>query len=116
MQYWAALGLAVVANVGANILLAGAVREANPGHGGFALSVLRLPKLWGGLLLAGVLLLAYLYALRGIHVSIAYPATIGCALVGLVIADRMLFGVPLGLVKGAGIVAIILGLFMLRNG
>ncbi|MGI1662769.1 DMT family transporter [Palleronia sp. KMU-117] len=106
---WAALTVAVAANVGANILLKHAVGLGQkPASGGGSLFTQNPPVLIAGVLLAGVLLGFYLLALRHLPVSIAYPVVTGAAMIGIAVLSSILFSEPLSLGKMVGIAGIIL--------
>lgn len=106
---WAALAVAVAANVGANLLLKHAVDPGQkPAPGGASLLAQNPPVLVAGVVLAGVLLGFYVLALRHLPVSIAYPVVTGAAMVGIAVFSAMLFSEPLSLGKMAGISGIIL--------
>ena len=106
---WAALGMAIAANVGANLLLKHAVDTGQkPTSGGGTLLSQNPPFLVAGIVLAGILLGFYLLALRHLPVSIAYPVVTGTAMVGIAIFSAILFSEPLSLGKLTGIAGIIL--------
>lgn len=114
---WAALLVAVGANVGANLLLKHAVGLGQkPASGGTSLITQNPPVLVAGVMLAGVLLAFYLLALRHLPVSIAYPVVTGAAMVGIAIFSSILFSEPLSLGKMVGIAGIILSTALILRG
>lgn len=114
--YWGALLVAVVANVVANSAFKIAVSAASARSGRLlSVELLAQGSLWIGVAFAFVLLVAYLAALRGLPASIAYVGVSTLAVVGLVIVDRALFGVPIGAAKLAGIALAIAGVWLMAK-
>ena len=119
---WIALALAVSANVGANLALRESAKASRGLTGGdrglfeILWAVLTNPMLLIGGGLAGVLLVAYWYALRGIPVVIAYPLVTGLAMAGIAIGSWLVFGEQLEPRAYAGIGLIMLGATLLASG
>jgi multidrug transporter EmrE-like cation transporter len=112
---WIVLLVAVAANVTANISLKLAM-SSQPSEGEARL--LRLftqGSFWVGLLAAGVLLVSYLLALRTIAVSTAYVAVTSLAMIGLVLAERKVFGAPIDASKLAGMACVVVGVWLLAR-
>jgi small multidrug resistance pump len=101
MVYYLALGIAMLAGVGGQVLL-----KDGAGAPNFVAQMLR-PSTLGGLALYGFSAVAYIIALRKIPVSVAYPSVaLSYALVGIL--GHFLFGEPFGL-KQIGGLALIIG-------
>jgi multidrug transporter EmrE-like cation transporter len=101
MVYYLALGIAMLAGVGGQVLLKDGAAAPN-----FVAQMLR-PSTLGGLALYGFSAVAYIIALRKIPVSVAYPSVaLSYALVGIL--GHFLFGEPFGL-KQIGGLALIIG-------
>jgi multidrug transporter EmrE-like cation transporter len=114
--YWGALLVAVMANVVANSAFKVAVSAASARSGRLlSLELLAQGSLWIGVAFAFVLLVAYLVALRGLPASIAYVGVSTLAVVGLVIVDKALFGVPVGASKLAGIALAVAGVWLIAK-
>lgn len=81
---WAALALAIMANVAANTSLKQAmISVSTDSDKSILLQVLAVPSFWIGLVFAGVLLLSYLVAIRNMPVGTAYAFTTSLAMVGI---------------------------------
>jgi small multidrug resistance pump len=101
MVYYLALGIAMLAGVGGQVLL-----KDGAGAPNLVAQMLR-PSTLGGLALYGFSAVAYIIALRKIPVSVAYPSVaLSYALVGIL--GHFLFGEPFGL-KQIGGLALIIG-------
>src|SRR5580693_777013 len=101
MVYYLALGIAMLAGVGGQLLL-----KDGAGAPNLMAQMLR-PSTLGGLALYGFSAVAYIIALRKIPVSVAYPSVaLSYALVGIL--GHFLFGEPFGL-KQIGGLALIIG-------
>jgi multidrug transporter EmrE-like cation transporter len=114
MTYWLALAACLVANVMSNV----AFKRAMDGtpieaswHG--LLALIGQPWLWVGGLCAGVVLSGYLYALKGVPMSIAYPTVTSMATVGVALAGHVLFGEALGARALVGIALVVSGVTLL---
>ncbi len=85
--YWCALLIAVCANIFANVAFKSAMRDVpGPLNLGAVATLFATPWMWAGLASAMLLLGCFLITIRGIDLSIAYPAITGLAMVGIVIA------------------------------
>nr|AFB69906.1 drug efflux transporter [uncultured bacterium] len=114
---WAALILAVAANIGANTALKSAVASLSPQAGESSMvQLLRNGYLWVGLALAALLLVSYLVAIRHIPISVAYLAVTTLAMVGLVVVDSTFFGLKLGVHNLLGIGLVMVGLALVLKG
>ncbi|WP_425403769.1 DMT family transporter [Hwanghaeella sp.] len=107
--------MAVVANAFSNIAFKHAVtaQPIDKGITGFLRLALE-PWMWLGVTLAMVLLGCYLYALKGIPLSVAYPAVTGLAMVGVALGGALALGESFTLFKATAILFIIIGVVMLR--
>jgi multidrug transporter EmrE-like cation transporter len=116
MTYWIALFLAVAANVGANIAFKYFVQTTEPklAWSSVAAAVTQ-PTLWIGLSLGVGLLGAYLYALRGIPISIAYTTATTLSIVGITSAGVLLYGEAFGHRMGIGIATVMIGVFLIST-
>jgi small multidrug resistance pump len=113
-MHWLALVICVAANVAANFAFKRFVSSIDLQFTVPALiNTLLEPSLWIGLMFAGVVLGSYLYAIRGLPLSVAYPAVTSSAIVGIATASAVAFGEPLGMAKIAAIVLIVAGLCLL---
>jgi multidrug transporter EmrE-like cation transporter len=116
MSHWIALLLAVAANVGANISFKRFVEttEAKPAWSSLPVALTQ-PTLWIGLGLGVGLLGAYLYALRGIPLSIAYTAATTLSVAGVTCAGVLIYGEPFSVRLAVGIGAMMLGLYLVTS-
>ncbi len=113
MSNWLALLLCAGANISANLALKRAV-------GGRALeftwaaffALLRDPFLWLGFALAGVVLLAYLYAIRTLPIGFAYPVVTGLVTLGTFFLGSLVFGDSMSLRGLAGVAFIAAGMIL----
>ena len=116
MSYWLALLVCVAANVTANIAVKRAMDStALELSWEGARSVLMQPWLWLGCSLAGVVFLSYLYAIRGVPISSAYPIVTSAAAIGVAMAGNLLFGETIGWKGGLGIGFVLAGLVLLAS-
>ena len=115
-MYWLALFAAIISNAIANIAFKKAVTKT-PIEGGVS-AVFTLasdPWMWLGAFSACVLLGCYLYALKGIDISIAYPAVTGFAMLGIVLAGVLFLGETLSIAKVVGIFFVLTGVLLLKQ-
>lgn len=116
MTHWLALAICIAANIVANI----AVKRAMDGTRleasweGFKEIVLQ-PWLWLGCTLAGVIFVSYLYAIRGVPLSSAYPIATSSATIGIALAGSILFGEAIGVRGIAGIGFVLVGLILIAS-
>jgi multidrug transporter EmrE-like cation transporter len=116
MTYWIALLLAVAANVGANISFKYFVQNTElklEWHS--LLAAAFQPSLWIGLCLGVSLLGAYLYSLKGLPISVAYTAATTLSIVGITCAGVLIYGEAFSLRTAAGIVTVMLGVFLVAT-
>lgn len=117
MSNWIALAVAIAANIGANIAFKYFVEGLGGQLSAAALwPALRSPVLWLGLVLGVMLLICFFYALRGIPLTIAYTAATCLSIVGVAAAGTLLFGEPLSLRAGLGMVTVLAGVALLTAG
>jgi multidrug transporter EmrE-like cation transporter len=110
--YWSAVGAAVSANIACNV----AFKKFASGHGGDSLAkVLVEPWLWLAGLAAIALVSCYVYALRGLALSIAYPAVTSLAMVGTSLAAAIVFGEIMDWRKQLGLGLILGGVALLAS-
>ena len=114
---WAALALAVTANVVANASLRQAMVSVNSdSNKSVFVQVLTQPSFWICLVFAGILLLSYLAAIRNIPVGTAYAFTTSLAMVGIIVVEHRLFGTSISTSKSAGIAFVALGVWLMTKG
>jgi len=121
-NYLIALTAALLLNATANLLMkfgmkkideAGGLTSQGAAHA--ALSILTSPLLIVGMICFGLNLLAYMYALQKLPISVAYPVMVstGFAII-VVVAGRML-GERLSAIQWAGVAAILLGVWLVAS-
>lgn len=116
MSYWIALLLAVGANVGANIAFKHFVQTSDVrANLPSLLAAAAQPTLWIGLTLGVGLLGAYLYALKGIPISIAYTAATTLSIAGVTCAGVLLYGEDFGPRMLIGIATVVVGVFLITT-
>jgi len=116
MTKWLPLLLCAIANIGANL----ALKQAMGGRAldfswGALFSLLRDPYLWLGFVLAGIVLLSYLYAIRTLPIGLAYPVVTGLATLGTFFVGSLVFGDAMGLRAIGGVALIALGLVLVSG-
>ena len=113
---WLALLVAIAANIGANTALKHAMNSVSLGSGTeAAFQMLQNMSFWIGLLLAAVLLLSYLIAIRQMPISVAYLAVTSLAMIGLVAVDSIFFGLRLTATHGVGVGLVVAGLYFVMK-
>ncbi|MEW2915889.1 MULTISPECIES: DMT family transporter [Ruegeria] len=111
--YWSALLFAVCANICTNVSFKLAVQQLS---GPFDIRALVVsPWAWAGLISGLLLLSSFIVAIRGLELSIAYPAVTGLAMVGILVVGYFLFSETLNLQKIVGIGLVIAGVFVLSQ-
>jgi multidrug transporter EmrE-like cation transporter len=115
-MYWFALLIAVISNAIANVAFKKAVARTplEEGIGGF-IKLAAEPWMWLGIVSACLLLGCYLYTLRGIDLSIAYPAVTGLAMLGIALAGTLIFGETISFTRIAAMVLIVAGVLLLNQ-
>jgi len=112
--YWAALFVAVTANITANVALKISILSV---EGTTPLETLAKvavrPTFWLGILAAGILLGSFVFALRQIELSTAYIFVSVSAIVGISIVSVLLLGETMGVYKFLGILLAIAGLALI---
>ena len=115
-KYYFALFVAIGANVIANLAFKFAMQSTSLSMERRSLIELLVnPWIWVGFLNAAILLGCYLYAIRGIEISIAYPTVTGIAMIGLAFFGAWLFAESLTLPKIIGIGLVIFGIFLITQ-
>jgi multidrug transporter EmrE-like cation transporter len=116
MSKWLPLLLCAAANIGANLALKQAVGGRALEFSWAALfAVLRDPFLWLGFVLAGIVLLSYLYAIRTLPVGLAYPMVTGMATLGTFFVGSLVFGDALTARAVGGVVLIAAGIILVSG-
>jgi multidrug transporter EmrE-like cation transporter len=111
---WAALAISVLANIISNLVLKSftlTIPAQLEWRG--ALSLLANPLLWLGLVMTGIIFVTYVFAIRTLPLSIAYPIATGLAAVGITLVGCKVFGEPISLETIAGIALVIAGIGIL---
>ncbi|MEM9342749.1 MAG: SMR family transporter [Pseudomonadota bacterium] len=112
MSHWIALVLAIAGNVGANVAFKRFIQNAD----GTVLQAVKQPSLWIGLCLGGLLLVSYLYALRGLPLGLAYTFATSISIAGITLAGVLLYGETITLRSAVGIAVIMAGIVLLTTG
>lgn len=107
--HWASLGAALVAGVVGQLLL----KAGATGPGDFLVQLLR-PTTIVGLAFYGLAAMLYIVALRGIPVSVAFPAA-AAQYVIVAMVGWFVYGEPAGLQQVAGLALIVIGVVMLAT-
>lgn len=107
--HWASLGAALVAGVIGQLLL----KAGATGPGDFAVQLLR-PATVVGLGFYGLAAMLYIVALRGIPVSVAFPAA-ATQYVIVAMVGWFVYAEPAGLQQVAGLALIVIGVLMLAT-
>ena len=103
---WATLLFAIAGNAAANILIKRAGMQASDGFLYFQ------PAFLIGVVLFGLNLISYTFALKTLPISLAYPTLLGGTLILVLLASVQMFGETLTLTRLAGSVLILIGVLM----
>ncbi|MEM9029859.1 MAG: hypothetical protein AAGC70_15975 [Pseudomonadota bacterium] len=110
MFYWLALALCVLANISASVALKNFANGLPDKLSVAALLPAALsPSLWIGLMCGGILVSSYIYALRGLPLSLVYPLATGLTALGIISAGVFIYGEAIGFMKAIGLLFIICG-------
>lgn len=119
MQVALIIGLAILFNGGANILIKLGMNSFPQGHDE-SLSVFQLigwaiqnPYLVGGVVSYALALVAYAYGLSKLELSVAYPIMVGMSYVLVLAASWLFLGETFNLTKAAGVLLVFAGLVLL---
>ena len=116
MSHWIALLVAVAANIGANISFKHFIQNTEfTGLWSSLGAISRQPAFWIGLTLGLCLLGAYLYALRGIPISVAYPMATSLSIAGITCAGVLIYGEAFGARMAIGVVSVIAGVVLIAT-
>lgn len=116
MSHWIALLVAILANVSGNLALKQFSQQmlerqdVSP-----VVAALLNPYFWIGGLSAGLVFLSYIWALRGVPLSVAYPIGTGVSAVGVLLAAGLVLGETIGLAKIAGVGLVIAGVLLITR-
>lgn len=117
--YWL-LGLAVLFNALANIVIKWAMRgESSLFAGGVGLTVKSLATnygLWGGIALFGLAFVLYSIVLTRVNLSIAYPVMTSLGLVIISLVSILVFKEVITGVQAGGLLLIIIGVWLVSLG
>ena len=116
--YYIALTIALIANACANILIKTGMREGLPagaGPIGLLKHILLNPLVMSGILLFGLNVICYAYALSRIPLSTAYPIMTSVGFLIVISASTFLLHESLAAIQIAGIVLILAGVAMVAS-
>lgn len=114
--HWLALGVAILSNIGANIAFKQFITRAEfKPDMPVLLVAAQQPPLWIGLALGGVLVGGYLYALKGLPLSLAYTVSVSVSIIGVTAAGVLLFQELISIRSVLGIALVIAGLLLLTR-
>jgi multidrug transporter EmrE-like cation transporter len=110
MSNWIALILAIAGNIGANFAFKYFVQttEFKRSWASWGAAVMQ-PSLWLGLFLGVMLLGCYIYAVRGIPLSIAYTVATSASIAGVTCVGVLGFGEVISTQAIVGIAIVMLG-------
>ena len=115
-KYWIAMYAAVIFNVGANYMFKIGMQSTEIGLSMGALKSMILNVwLWLGGFSAVLLLGSYLYAIKGVPLSSAYPIVTGGAMVGIALVAALSLNEVMAPGKLAGIALVIVGVGMITH-
>lgn len=111
---WIALGVALVLNATANILLkmGSSTVRGEPSFQLLQQAVLN-PYLLGGVLLFALNILCYTFALSRLPLSLAYPAMVIGGLLIVTTLAVLVFGESLTTIQAGGLALVVLGVILL---
>ncbi len=113
---WILLGLAVIANVAANMSFKIAmVAFPSSVDAASLFKFLLTPHLWLGATCCGVLLISYLMALRELELTVSYAFVISLSLIGITALSPWILGDGISLQKVLSIGLVVTGLVLLIN-
>ena len=73
------------------------------------------PSLWVGACLAGILLVSYLYSIRGLPLSVAYVVATSLSIAGIVAAGVLIYGETLAPRANLGIIVVASGVILIST-
>lgn len=116
MNYWIALFFTVAANVGANISFKHFIQNTEFNGLSASLSAIaRQPTFWIGGCLGVALLTSYLYALRGLPISVAYTTATSLSIAGITTAGVLIYGEAFSPRMAIGLVSVVAGVFLITT-
>ncbi len=116
--YYIALACALTANACANILIKIGMRDGLPtgvGLVGILRGVLVNPMVLSGIVLFGLNIVCYAYALSRIPLSTAYPIMTSLGFLIVILASTLMLHETLSAIQIAGIVLILAGVTMVAS-
>ncbi len=117
MTYWIVLLLAIGANIAANISFKHFVQSTELDASWNSVGVALLhPSFWLGIILGVSLLGCYLYAMKGLPLSVAYTTATSLSIAGITCAGVFIYGDTLGPRALIGIAVILAGVFLVTSG
>lgn len=115
MAHWMALLVSVAANISSNFAFKRFTEETAMTPAGGLQALLMKPWLWLGVACAGVVMLSYLFAIRGLPLSVAYPVATGLSAAGICLIGSYFFGETIKLTSLSGIALIVLGVMLVSR-
>lgn len=116
MSHWLALVVCIASNILANVAVKRAMEQTTLDASWEGVKALVLqPWLWAGIVLAGLVFVSYVYAIRGVPLSSAYPITTSTATIGIAFVGAFMFGEQIGLRGALGIGFVLAGLLLLST-
>lgn len=117
MQGYVVLGVAIVLNATANILIKVGMRRIPEGAKPptLLISALSQPAFWGGIGLFGLALAAYSLVLSRLNLSIAYPLMVSLGLIIVVLVSYFLLKESIAMIQILGFVLIVAGVWMVAR-
>ena len=110
MSHWIALFVCVLANVASNYALKSFATTMPTTLDRAALPALATNLwLWAGVAAAGTVFVTYIWAIRGVPLSIAYPLATGLSVIGVAICATTLLGETIDGWRLAGMALIVVG-------
>lgn len=113
MNHWTLIVIAASANVALNLLLKkGGQHLDTTNIGPLFLSILGSAWMWMAVISAGLLLTAFIAAIRIYSLSLTYTAVTALAMVSLTVIDVMVQQEPIGVGRSLGLGLIVSGLLV----
>ena len=116
MNYWIALFVAVIANIGANIAFKHFLESSDlKWTKSAAVSAALHPSLWIGVGLGVTLLVSYLAALRGLPISVAYTTATTLSIAGITALGVLFYSEPFGWRMALGVATVVVGVLLITT-
>jgi multidrug transporter EmrE-like cation transporter len=116
LSYWIALFLAIAGNIAANMSFKHFVTTTNLDASWASVRItVTHPSFWLGIAFGVSLLACYLYAMKGLPLSIAYTTATSLSIVGITCVGVFLYGETLGIRAMIGIPVILAGVVLMST-